>query len=110
MSIKISNCRAGSSRSVVRTLTISSRLTTTVSSPKAIEDLTIADPSALETEPLSASRLAVVMLGAPRSWPFKWATPSDRRVSTLDRAGPADLLLQQQDAVHQRFRRRRAAG
>src|SRR5262245_38559408 len=73
------------------TLTISAAFTVTVSSPKVTSWPVTAPGSAAATISPNVLRASLI------------------RASPLDRPGTADLLLQQQHAVEQCLRRRRAA-
>src|SRR5580693_1902433 len=94
MSVKLTKRQPGSSRRNFTTSTILSAWTVTVSCPNAIE-WPVAAP---------ASALTIV---CPRASSLPSSIP---KTLAFDGTGAPDLLLQQHDAVKQRFRRRRTAG
>src|SRR5260370_11247425 len=89
----LQNWQRSSSRRKVATFTMSSAFALIVNSPCATRWLV--------TEPGSAPAIISPNLSSVSSMA--------RNPSALDRAGAADLLLQQQHAVEQRFGGRRAA-
>src|SRR5215813_11783654 len=89
--MKQTNAQRGSSRRNVITFTMSRADAVTTSSPFSTQWPTIEPPSDVASI-------------CPRS-----SSVSMRAASALDRAGAADLFLQQQHAVKERLRRRRAA-
>src|SRR5450432_931584 len=94
MSMMLTKRQAGSSRRNFATSTILPASIVTLSWLKATEWLIAAPGSALTIVCPKASSLPSSITQKP---------------SAFDRAGAADLLLQQQHAVEQRLRRRRAA-
>src|ERR1051326_926623 len=92
--MKLTNWQRESSRRKVITLMRSSARASSVSWPKATV--------AADTAPASAP-----MIVSPSS--FRVSSIGDTR-SALDRAGAADLLLQQHHAIEQRLGRGRTAG
>src|SRR5688572_30197655 len=99
--MKHTNWRLGSSRRNRSTWTMSGAATRIVSSPNAISAPSSLSPSLLATCASmiwSASRASVVP-----------GVTAMRAASALDRAGAADLPLQEEHAVEQSLRGRRAA-
>src|ERR1043166_6840254 len=92
--MKLTNWQRGSSRKNVITLMRSSARASSVSWPNATVDAETAPPNAPTI--VSPSSFRVSSIGDPRS--------------ALDRAGAADLLLQQHHAIEQRLGRGRTAG